>query len=138
MITKKSGLLVTLIIVFIVSLILFLFTGSVGLKFLSLVFAILSFIFGFVVFHHSVWTSARKIESTLELLLAKAHNIPLEILKKEYKNLYGRYLKMSSAKKKDHYPKLMKLRQKIEDLMQKGKEFETKLMNVTAGSLKEI
>jgi hypothetical protein len=138
MITKRGGLLTILIIIFVISLSLFFLFGSSGLKLLSGVIAILSLIFGFVVFHHSVWTSARKVEAKIEHLLAKAHDIPLEFLKKEYKLLYGHYLKMPSDKKKDHYPKLMKLRKKIEDLMQKGKEFETKLMNATSGTVKEI
>ena len=87
MITKRSGLLVTLIVVFIVSLILFFFLESTGLKLLLGIIAILTLIFGIVVFHHSVWTSARKIEAKIELLLSKAHNVPLEFLKKEYKLL---------------------------------------------------
>jgi len=137
-ITKRGGLLVTLIIVFVISISLFFFLEYPGLKFLCAVIALLALIFGIVVFHHSVWTSARKLESRIESLLAKTHILPLEFLKKEYKLLYEHYLKMPSDKKKEHYLKLMQLRKIIEDLIQKGKEFETKLMDAASGSVKEI
>ncbi|NQV90991.1 hypothetical protein HQ489_00805 [Candidatus Woesearchaeota archaeon] len=138
MITKRGGLLTVLIIVFISASALLLFLESPGLQLLLGVIAVLTLIFGIVVFHHSVWTSARKLEEKIEHLLAKAHDIPLEFLKKEYKILYGHYLKMPLDKKKDHYLKLMQLRKKIEELIQKGKEFETKLTDSVSGTVKEI
>ena len=136
--TKRSGLLFSLIVVFIISSTLFFFLEASSIKLLLVLIAVLSLIFGIIVFRHSFWTSARKIEARIEYLLAKAHHVPLEKLKQEYKWLYQHYLKMPADKKKDHYPKLMNLRKKIEDLMHKGKEFETKLMDATSGTLEDI
>ena len=60
-----------------------------------------------------------------------------QVLKDDYKELYGLYLKLSENRKKNFYSKISKVREKIEEQLKAQKRVEQLLSRSSEGDLKE-
>lgn len=105
------------------------------LRLLSLAFAVALTLLDFLYFPRRWSSPLRRFDSRIEHLNSLLLTEPLSRLKEEYQKIYQFYEKLPESKKESCYGPLIRVRSRIEDLIQTAKKVEALVQEIGHGTL---